>query len=50
MRDGAELDAAFYRAIYKALDTHRKLGQAVAMSVNGKPVMIPASRIRLPKP
>lgn len=50
MREGTEIDHALRRAIWQALDTHRRLGHPVAMTINGKPTIIPASKLRLPKP
>ena len=50
MREGTEIDRALRRAIWQTLDTHRRLGHSIAVSINGKPTIIPASKIRLPKP
>jgi hypothetical protein len=49
MREGTELDRALRHAVWQTLDTHRRLGHLVAMTINGKPTIIPASKLRLPK-
>ncbi len=49
MREGTEIDRALRHAIWQTLDTHRRLGHPVAMTINGKPTIIPASKLRLPK-
>lgn len=49
MREGTEIDRAIRRAVHQALETHRRLGHPVAMTINGKPAIVPASKIRLPK-
>lgn len=49
MREGTEIDCAVRRAVHQAIETHRRLGHSVAVSVNGKPAIVPASKIRLPR-
>ena len=49
MREGTEIDRAIRRAVHQALETHRRLGHPVAVSIDGKPTLVPASKIRLPK-
>jgi hypothetical protein len=49
MREGTEIDRAVRRAVHQALETHRRLGHSVAMTINGKPAIVPASKLRLPK-
>jgi hypothetical protein len=50
MKEGDAVDRAMRRAVYQALDAHRRLGHSVAVCINGKPTVVPASKLRLPKP
>lgn len=41
----SQIDAGVKQAIERAIERHRQLGESIAISENGKVVIVPAERI-----
>jgi hypothetical protein len=44
-----QIEAGLQKAVARAIKRHKLLGQSIAIRKNGKVVVLPAKKIRLPK-
>ena len=47
MREGTEVESAMRRAVRRALEQHKRAGNAIAVWQDGRVVVVPAKKIRL---